>query len=163
MKKLLLLYILVVFLFSSCKTPKPTVTGNFTYTQECIGAPGDGSEIIQIWVNGDDFKSSFDQACKDVLKEIIFKGIKQGKQDCDKRPLLLGNNPRDKYADYFNQFFSENGKWAEFAAVEDKKAHEQMKARRGSTFGIKVKVERAKLKKLLEKDGLIIKNNKDEN
>ncbi len=163
MKNSLFFYILVTFLIASCKTPKPTVTGNFTYSQECLGAPGDGSEIIQIWINGDNFKSSFDQACKDVLKEIIFKGIKEGKQDCDKRPLLLGYNPRDTHADYFNQFFSENGKWSEFAVVEDKKAHNQMTARRGSTYGIKVKVYRSKLKKLFEKDGLIIKNNKDEN
>jgi hypothetical protein len=156
--KFKIIFLSISVIFSSCRIYNNSITGNFNYTKECLGTDNDGSEIIQAWINSNSFKNAGELACKDILKDVIFKGIEEGNSSCYKKPIIEILNGNVLYETYFNEFFSDNRKWSDFAKIEDGKIHSIMNARRGKTYGIKVKIYRSKLKNKLEKDGLTLKN-----
>lgn len=156
LKTLLIVSILTV----SSAFAQKKIAGNYNYKTECMGIELDGSQTVKAWGNGRNRADAVEQAKKNAIKDILFNGISEGKQDCDKRPLLFEVNASEKYEDYFNAFFTDGGEYKNFISLRDERIGDKInrdrkKARGSVTNGFIVRVLRSELKKKLIADGII--------
>jgi hypothetical protein len=71
-----------------------------------MGVEGDGSQTLKSWGNGRNRKDACEQAKKNAVKEVLFKGIIHGRSGCEQRPLVPEVNAEMKYENFFNSFFT---------------------------------------------------------
>lgn len=163
MTNLAKLTILFVVFFSACVS-QDKITGDYSYKTECLGSNLDGSITLKAWGTGSNKAEAVDQAVKNVLNNVLFDGIYEGKPDCPKRPIMLQVNAHEKHENYFNSFFAENGSYKNFGLLTHKgiKKFNGQEKKRGSqqiTYGVIVVVQRSKLIQKLKSDGIILTKN----
>ena len=127
---------------------------------QVLSANYDGSYVIRVQVRSKDAVTAFADAQRKVVKEVIFDGVKSASNGIsDLKPLCFDKNAPEKYEDYWNAFFSDNGPWKQFTSYEDRRAVTTKYERDGRQMvetGT-VTVDRAGLKKKLQEDGIIPK------
>ena len=116
-------------IFFSCSTQK-TVSTNYSYSTECLGVELDGSQTLKAWGNGRNREDAVEQAKKNAVRDVIFKGIREGKQDCNQKPLVFEVNAQEKYEDYFNKFFADGGEYRNYISLKDERIFDKIKRRR---------------------------------
>jgi len=162
MKKILLsTFLIALFILPSCNSQKK-IAGNYSYKTECLGIEMDGSQTLKAWGNGRNRWDAIEQAKKNAVKDVLFNGIYEGKQDCEKRPVVAEVNAQQKYETYFNNFFTDNGAYKNFASLKDERIGQKVsRDRKGSrqsvTHGVVVRVLRAELKQKMIEDGILKK------
>lgn len=146
----------------SCN-PQRQIAGHYSYETECLGSELDGSQTVRAWGTGRNRGDAIEQAKKNVIREVLFKGIRNGKPECHVRPVIVEVNAHEKYEDYFFNFFRDEGPYSEFIIDDDgsdlhlsvikgrKKAGDQ------ETYGVVVRVHRARLKERMMSDNIISK------
>lgn len=155
-----------MFLLSSCWTSSPQQRISARYTDsfetECLGVELDGSHTVKAWGNGRNRKDAVEQAYKNAVRDILFKGITKGRSDCSARPVVPEANAQEKYAEYFNTFFADGGLYTTFVNKEDGghqnlEVYEQRKlyGEQESAYGITVRVLRSKLVAKMLDEGII--------
>lgn len=151
--------IAVIGLLTSCHSVKEVEgTQAFgSHTILCMGVEGDGSQTLRSWGSGKNKADAIEQAKKNAVYEVIFKGIVSGDGECDKRPLLNTPNAREKYQEYFDRFFSDGGEYRNFVTNEDENHTSRIKADGGSqqAWSVIVRVKRNELRKQLISDGIL--------
>lgn len=157
MKQFIFVLTTLTLLFS-CSTTK--IAGNYTFKTECFGVEQDGSQTVKAWGTGRNRFDAIEQAKKNAVKDVIFSGITEGKQECQVRPLIVEVNAREKYEDYFNSFFADNGKYIEFVSLKDERIgqkikRDRLKSREGVTHGVVLRILRSQLKTQLKNDGIL--------
>ncbi len=118
MKKIIFLSLLTVF-FTNCNLYN--VSANYNYKTECFGTELDGSQTVKAWGTGRNRFDAVEQAKKNAVNDVIFKGINEGVQACQMRPLIIEVQAREKHEDYFNAFFADGGKYSEFVSLKDER------------------------------------------
>jgi hypothetical protein len=137
-----------------------STAGNYTYKTECLGVEQDGSQTLKAWGNGRNKSDAVEQAKKNAVRDVIFKGIIDGKSDCNKKPLIFEVNAQEKYEDYFNKFFADGGEFKNYISLRDERIFDKLSrdkkgARESVTHGLVLRVLRAELKAKLIADGII--------
>ena len=157
MKKLsIILAVAAMVLFAGCGAKRSQAY----YNQESVvlSAHGDGTYVVRVQVRAKDGVVAFTEAQRKVVKEIIFDGIKAGNNGVqDLKPLCFDMNIREKYEDYWNAFFSDNGPWKQFTSYKDRRAVTTRYERDGRQMietGT-VTVDRAGIQQKLRADGII--------
>jgi hypothetical protein len=140
--------------------PQKRNSGNYKFKTECMGVEGDGSQTLKAWGNGRNRADAVEQAKKNAVYDVIFNGILEGRQECQMRPLVFEVNAREKYEDYFDKFFADNGPYREFISLRDERIGQKLdrdrkKARESVTNGVMVRVLRSELRSKLTTDGII--------
>ena len=156
LKKILLATLLTI---SGCYAQKQII-GNYIYKTECMGIELDGSQTLKAWGNGRNRADAIEQAKKNAVRDVLFNGVSEGKQDCNKKPLLFEVNAQEKFETYFNAFFADKGAYKDFISLRDERIFDKIKrdrkkARESVTNGLIVRVLRAELKEKLIADGII--------
>jgi hypothetical protein len=151
--------VLSILILCSC-TPQNKIAGNYSYETECMGVEMDGSQTLKAWGNGRNRWDAIEQAKKNAVSDVIFKGIIRGKSDCNKRPLISEPNARVKYEDYFNAFFTDEGEYTKYITEQDERILQKIdRDRKGSresvTHALVVRVLRSELKKKLLADEIL--------
>ena len=129
--------------------------GYYTIESECLGSELDGSITLRAWGTGRNRFDAVDQAKKNALREVIFKGIRKGSPECNQRPLLPEVNAEMKYEDFFNRFFSDRtDDYKKFCSgkaerLDNKIFRRGMGASKMVTYSVIVRVLRAELKDYL--------------
>lgn len=146
---------------SGCAGVK-TVAGNFNYKTECLGSELDGSITVKAWGNGRDYSDACEQAMKNAVSDVLFKGIIEGKDECSPRPLVPEVNARQKHEVYFNRFFADGGEFRKYVSLKDERAtdrpkRDRMDARQSVTHGVVLRILCAELKNKLIEDGILEK------
>jgi hypothetical protein len=159
-----LLILIFTIVFTINCTSQKKISGNYTYSTECLGVELDGSVTLKAWGNGRNRTDAVEQAKKNGVRDVLFYGISEGKTDCNRSPLLLELNAQRKYEDYFNTFFADGGEYKNFVSMKDERifdkiSRDKKKARESVTHGIVLRVLRSELKQKLISEG-IIKTNK---
>ena len=136
------------------------IAGNYGYKTECMGVELDGSHTVKAWGNGRNRSDAVEQAKKNAVRDIIFFGLLEGKQDCKQKPLILEVNAQEKYEDYFNKFFADGGEYKNYISLRDERlldkvSRDRKKGRGSVTNGFIVRVLRSELKEKLIADGII--------
>ena len=138
------------------------MAGAYSYETECLGTEGDGSQTLKAFGFGNSKNDAIEQAKKNAVRDVLFKGITKGKEECNVKPLLPEVNVQEKNEDYFNKFFTDDGAYKEFISMNDEpiavltKATDRKKANNGVTYGVVVQVRRAELKKKMIFEHILI-------
>lgn len=158
MKKIFITCVLLVVTIAALAQKK--TAGYYTYKTECLGVELDGSQTLKAWGNGRNRADAVEQAKKNAMRDVIFKGIHDGKQECNQKPLIFELNAEEKYEDYFNVFFADGGAFKDFVSLRDERigdkfSRDRKKTSESVTNGLVVRILRSELKKKLIQDGII--------
>jgi hypothetical protein len=145
-------------LFAGCKTTG--MEGAYSYKTECLGTELDGSLTVKAWGNGRNYSDACEQAMKNAVRDVLFKGILEGKDECSPRPLVPEVNAQQKYESYFNRFFADGGEYKQFVSLKDERSSDRNNrdkkgARQSVTHGIVLRILRADLKTKLVADKIL--------
>jgi len=145
--------------FFSCKTQETSRGAQYTYEVSCLGTELDGSITVESYGLGKNYADASEQAMKNAVHAVVFKGIKIGVGGCNSSPLILTPRAQEKYEDYFAIFFADKGPYKAFVSLKDEtvknKADRNVKdSKQAEQRMVVVRVERLKLKKQLEKDNI---------
>lgn len=160
MKYYLVLLTALTILSFGCKT-RSKIGASYQYKTECVGIELDGSETLRTWGQGRNRLDAIEQAKKNAVRDVLFKGIMDGSKECNMKPLVPEVNAQEKYETYFNTFFADGGSYKNFVNSKDgSDVHpEVMKNREklGSQeeYRIIVRVLRSDLKQKLIQDGIL--------
>ena len=142
--------------FASCGSKRSQAY--YEKPSQVLSANYDGSYVIRVQVRAKDAVLAFKDGQRKAVEEVIFKGVKAGSNGIsDLKPLCFDMNAREKYEDYWNAFFSDEGPWKDFTSYKDRRATSTRYQRDGRLMvetGT-VTVDRAGIKKKLQDDGII--------
>jgi hypothetical protein len=103
---------------------------------------------------------AIEQAKKNAVRDVLFKGIREGQQECNQSPIINSPNTITKNEEYFYKFFADNGPYKEFVSMKDtpfKLFHnDKKKGSKGFQYGVIVRVLRAELKNKMIADNILI-------
>jgi len=91
-----------------------TTSAYYNWEPTYIKSEFAGSEVFKIYSKGDDKAESIEQAKVDILKRIIFNGVKGSP---DARPIIFEVNAQQKYSSFFNEFFAEKGAYRDYVTL----------------------------------------------
>jgi len=137
--------------------------GKYEIETECLGIEMDGSVTLRSWGTGQTKKAALENALKNAVSDVLFKGINKGNPDCYTDPLITEVNAGIKYEDYFNRFFSERTKdYKHYVSGKDERIANKLFRKgtgdsRSLTYSMVVRVLRSKLKEQLIEDGILKK------
>ena len=160
MKKIIITLVVLVFTLNASAQKK--IAGYYNYKTECLGVELDGSQTLKAWGNGRNRVDAVEQAKKNAIRDVIFNGIREGKQDCNQKPLVFEVNAQEKYEDYFNSFFADGGEYKNYVSLRDERIGDKLnrdrkKTSESVTNGLLVRILRAELKTKLIADNIIKK------
>lgn len=155
MKKIFLFAI--VMLASLCSVSAQTKTIYDRNSIRCLGTELDGSQTLRVLGYGRNRTDAKEQAMKNAVYAVIFHGIRDGVEGCNLRPLVTEVNARERYEDYFNIFFSDNGEYKNYVSLKDtkKRSADKAKDKVGYSYEMTICVLRSELKARLKKDNVI--------
>jgi hypothetical protein len=160
MKKTVLYFVLgtIVLLLAGCGARRSQAY--YAAPSKVLSANYDGSYVIRVQVRARNAAIAFTDGQRKAVQEVIFDGVSAGSNGiADLKPLCFDMNAREKYEDYWNAFFSDEGPWSEFTSYKDRRATSTRYQRDGRLMvetGT-VTVDRAGIKKRLQADGIIPK------
>ena len=155
MKNIIKISFYFTFLFLLSCYPKNQISGYYSFETECIGVELDGSQTLKAWGRGKNKKDAVEQAKKNAVRDVLFKGIRKGRSECELRPLLVEVNANEKYQKYFNAFFADGGHYVNFISNKDRSPKGRHVAGSEVVYGVTVRVLRSELKKQLLKDEIL--------
>lgn len=141
-------------LFLACGSTH-SISGYYSYETECLGADLSGSQTVKTWGTGRNQREARKDAYRKALQDIIFKGIRNGNEECDVRPLLSEANAKDKYEYYFNDFFSDKGLYSSFISEKGRGLKKNEKSNSKEAFGYVIEVNVSGLKERLRYDKIL--------
>lgn len=151
--------LLFVFMLPACKTTTDVASeyAFATFETECLGVELDGSQTVRAWGKGKNKADAIEQARKNAVRDVLFKGITSGSGECNKRPMITEVNAQEKYEYYFNAFFKDGGAYKNYVSSEDEKRTSRIKAKHSTqeNYGVVVRVKRAELRERLIEDNIL--------
>ena len=156
MKRYSILVVLLSLTFSVSHAQRYH-SGIQEYEAECLGVEGDGSQTIRAWGFGKNKNDATEQAQKNAVYAVIFKGITKGVAGCNMKPLLSEVNAREKYEDYFDNFFKDDGPFKDFISMDDERmfGREDTRNALGRRYAVVIRVLRSELRMKLKEDGIL--------
>ena len=155
MKKLIIQILctafILLFSLSSIAQSKQTKTASYyKYETECLEDKLDGNFIFMAWGSGSTKKEAIDQAQRNAVNDILFKGV--NKSTCNVRPLILEVQAAEKYRYYVADFFNKD--YLDYISIE-KSPKSKKKSRSQTVYGVKVKIDVEGLRNKLKSDNII--------
>ncbi len=133
-------------------------TKQWRYEIEVVATGGQGSYLIKVWSYSKKPAVAIEQAKKNAVHGVIFKGF-AGKQGiAGQKPLAQDPNVEQEKAEFFESFFADGGKYMKFVSVSNDgavAAEDRMKIGKEYKVGVVVSVLKDNLRKDLEAAGII--------
>ena len=143
-------FILLFSLSSNAQSKQTKIASYYNYETECLEDKLDGNFIFMAWGSGSTKKEAIDQAKRNAINDILFKGI--NKSNCNVRPLILEVQAADKYRNYVANLFRKD--YLNYIFVE-KSPKSKKKSRSQTVYGVKVKIDVEGIRKKLKTDNII--------
>ena len=126
-------------------------------TVRCLNVELDGSETLRVIGFGRNRDDAREQAMKNAVNVVIFQGIKDGNKGCNMKPIIEELNAREKYAEYFDIFFMDNGEYKKYVSLKDTKlrSKNKTKTKLGMGYEMTIRVMRSQLKARLKNDNIL--------
>jgi uncharacterized protein YceK len=153
----LLIVALSAVLISGCQSSVRTTTSYTTSETECLGVELDGSQTVYAWGIGRAKNDAVEQAKKNAIRDVLFKGIRGGNGECNTRPLIAEVNAQERYESYFNRFFRDKGEYTRFVNFADsrRRTYEKQENKYQFKYGATIRVLRSELKEKLIADNIL--------
>ena len=154
--KLLFTAIVASIMLNGCKSAQQidAVYATHSFETTCLSCNETGV-TVQTWGKGKYKESALKQCRKQALRDIIFKGITLGDQNCLRKPLVTEVNAEERHRSFFSKFFSDKGNWSRYAILDEKQ--ESRKVSKNSeveNWSATVKVDIVALNNYLKENGL---------
>ena len=97
-----------------------TTQAFYNYESRIISSELDGSYNIRAFGRGRNAVVAYDEARKQAVYDILFNGVQSSNSRISSlKPLMLEVNAKEKYEDYFNEFFVDGGLYRKFTNLHD--------------------------------------------
>ncbi|OFY22565.1 MAG: hypothetical protein A2W98_09415 [Bacteroidetes bacterium GWF2_33_38] len=147
---------LVTFAQAGKKADKDTEA--WRYEVECVSTGAAGTYLIKVWSYSKKPNVAIEQAKKNAVHGIIFKGFSGAGAGCTQKPLANSPALEEEKADFFTEFFTDGGKYMKFVSVTNDgaiQAGDVVKIGKEYKVGVVVSVLKDNLRKDLESAGII--------
>ena len=132
-------------------------TRNWQYESECFESGGAGSSyLIEVTSYVGDVRLALNQAKKNAIHAVLFKGVAGNDLGCTAKEPLIKNGVYNDNFEYFEDFFYNTRQYNQFATLPSGSAESTEKLKRKmykATYAISVNVD--DLRKKLEYDKII--------
>ena len=133
-------------------------TKNWRYEIEAVQQGVAGTYLIKVWSYSKKPDVAIDQAKKNAVHGIIFRGYAGTDRVPGQSPLTNNPNIEEEKADFFDAFFADGGKYMKFVSVTNDgavAAEDRMKVGKEYKVGVLISVRKEELRKDLENAGII--------
>ena len=133
-------------------------TKNWRYEIEAVQQGVAGTYLIKVWSYSKKPDVAIDQAKKNAVHGIIFRGYAGTDRVPGQSPLTSNPNIEEEKADFFDAFFADGGKYMKFVSVTNDgavAAEDRMKVGKEYKIGVLISVRKEELRKDLENAGII--------
>lgn len=154
---LLILLVTVATVVSGCKYQKRSSVF-YNYEVECNGTGRQGSTQLKVWSYAKNYDRAVELAKKHAVHALIFKGVGAGTGGCNNRPMCTDPNAERQHALYFENFFSDNGKYLNFVSLSNDGTvdpNDRIRVGKEYKIGVSVFVMHSELRKELESAGIV--------
>ncbi len=151
----LLLFPALIFA-QSRKADKQTF--EWRYEIEAVGAGVQGTYQIKVWSYSKKPETAIEQAKKNAIHGIIFKGFADRDRIKGQKALAQSPSLEQEKEDFFKDFFADGGKYQKFISINNNgaiDAGDRIKIGKEYKIGVVVSVNVADLRKDLESAGII--------
>ena len=142
----------MTMIYSACTTNKqiPALS-----EAECLGSGRDGVIRVKAWGYGRNTDEAVEQAKRNAVQDVLFKGVKAGQAGCPSNPIVPGGI--DKAPDYFREFFKDGGDYLRYISLSGDgsiRAEDRIRVGRLYKIGVFVVVDHRRLRQRMQDDGL---------
>lgn len=133
-------------------------TKEWRYEIEGMGTGTNGTYLVKVWSYSKKANIAMEQAKKNAVHGIIFKGFSDIKGGQSQKPLARDPNVEQEKEDFFSDFFAEGGKYMKFVALTNDGAvgaGDRIKVGKEYKVGVIVSVRKEALRKDLEAAGIV--------
>jgi hypothetical protein len=158
MKAYILSLMLLLGISGSVMAKKQVKVSSYIPTETVyINSEGDGSLTLRAHGHGSNRNDAIKQAAKNAVRDVIFKGVSVPGNPELSKPLVMTVNAQEKYASFFNAFFSDGGEYQKFVTSEDRKSGSNKKEKNmvNVKLSTTVRVLRSELKFYLIDNGIV--------
>ncbi|MDR3180689.1 MAG: hypothetical protein LBT61_02020 [Prevotellaceae bacterium] len=149
---------------SACGSAKKAAdadTRQWRYEIEPVATGVQGTYQIKVWSYSKDPNVAAEQAKKNAVHGVIFKGIAGTQRLQSQKALVTDSNMEEKRKDFFESFFADGGAYMKFVNLTNNHltiaAGDRIKIGKEYKVGIIVSVNKDALRKELENAGIIAK------
>lgn len=133
-------------------------TREWRYEIEAVQQGVQGTYLIKVWSYSKKADVAIEQAKKNAVHGIIFKGYAGTSTVPGQKALSSNTNLEQEKADFFDPFFADGGKYMKFVSVSNDgavDAGDRMKVGKEYKIGVVVSLNVSALRKDLEDAGII--------
>ena len=159
MKKLALIISLVMLVCTAAYADKKKKlnedTEHFRYDIEYCKTAADGLVMVKVWSYSKRADLALKQARKNAVHGVIFRGFAGEGSSSTHYPLVSDPTIESTKADYFEDFFSEDGPYMRYAPSVTDGSAETRNVGKEYKVGVVVTVNKTLLRKHLEDAGIV--------
>jgi len=156
----MLAVIMVALLYSNAQKAIDKNTRQWRYEIETVGVGTQNTYLIKVWSYAKKPEVAIEQAGKNAVHGIIFRGFTGMNGVSGQKPLTTNPNLEEEKKDFFDSFFADGGKYMKFVTIKNDgsiDAKDRLKIGKEYKIGVIVSVNVAALRKDLEAAGIIKK------
>jgi hypothetical protein len=155
------LLLLSLITFTQCKSSQQLAdedTREWRYELEAVQTAQQGSYLVKAWTYSKDTQTAKEQAKKNAVHGIIFKGFPNKGRVKGQRPLVNDPEAEEKHEMFFDTFFDQGGDYQKYVTLADHgaiEAGDRIKIGKEYKIGVLTTVNVSELRKRLESEGII--------
>lgn len=133
-------------------------TERWRYELEVVNEGAQGTYLIKIWSYSRKPQVAIEQAKKNAVHGIVFKGYTGAGRLKGQKPLVQDPSAEETHKAFFEEFFADNGKYMKYVQLTTDGAiapGDIMKVGKEYKVGIVVAVSKDELRKYLESEKII--------
>ena len=164
LKQLGIITLLVGFFVPSAVAQKKKAdkdTEQWRYEIEAAAKGTQGTALIKVWSYSKDANVAMEQAKKNAVHGIVFRGYSANSNEpAGQRPLLANPNADQEHKDFFKDFFKTGGKYLKYVSLVNNGAiglGDRIKIGKEYKIGVVISVNVAELRRDLEDAGIVKK------
>lgn len=149
---------LAIGLLAGCSSSKTTTSSYYASAPTYLNNESDGSITVRAYGQGRNRSDAIEQAAKNAVHEVIFKGINIPGNALLSKPLVTAVNAEEKFQRFFNAFFVDGGEYMRFVTTEDRRTGSDHKEKNRIQIkcAITVRILRPQLQNYLIDNGIIV-------
>jgi hypothetical protein len=147
-------------LFAQARNKADRETEEWRYELEAVGVAAQGTEQVKVWTYSKKPIVAMEQASKNAVHGVVFKGYPNKDRIPGQKPLLSDATLTDEQATFLDQFFDDGGPYQRFVSLIGNGTiapEDRIKIGKEYKIGVVVKISTAELRKELERANIIKK------
>jgi hypothetical protein len=160
-KTIITLLAIIAFVFNinaQAKKKADKDTKAWRYEIEAVQTGVQGTYLIKVWSYSKKPNIAIEQSKKNAVHGIIFRGF-AGKNSVPGQSALTNNpNLEEEQAEFFEDFFSDGGKYLKFVSLTNDgavAAEDRIKVGKEYKVGVLISIRKEELRKDLETTGIL--------